>query len=247
MLMMALAIGLLATTAQARDASLLYSLRDGPLPDGVADDLLLPADPNYARVFLSTFFDSEFHGEFIATDGSVLADVNLALTVLASDMDLVYGESKTFQISAYQGSGVAELAAFGAGTVIDTVMLPTNGTWDIDVDVTDLWNDAVLAGDDFFAIRVHDPVWTGTAVGAGTITVTGIVLEGVPEPGFLAGLAPALILLAAAGRRGCEGPDGGPWRAQRHATLVSQSRCCEVRCVSNPSWLALPEWHDACC
>jgi hypothetical protein len=192
---------LLASPASARDASLLYSLRDGPLPDGVADELLLPADPNYARVFLSAFFDSEFHAEFIAIDGSPLADVNLAVTLLATDMDLVYGESKTFQISVYAGSGVAELGAFGAGTVIDTVTLPTNGAWDVDVDVTDLWNDAVSAGDDFFGIRIHDPVWTGTAVGAGTLTITGIVLEGVPEPGFSAALAPALILLAAGARR----------------------------------------------
>jgi len=223
---MLVGIGLLATPAVARDASVLFSLRDGPLPDGLADDVILPADPNYARVFLSQFFDSEFHAEFIATDGTLLGDVNLALSLLASDIDLVYGESKTFQISVYEGSGLAELGAFGLGAVIETVTLPSNGAWDIDVDVTDLWNDAVLAGQDFFGIRVHDPVWTGTAVGAGTLTVTGSVLEGVPEPGLTTGLAPALILLATAARRRGTARELGGSGAGRCASIVSERRCC---------------------
>jgi hypothetical protein len=179
-----------------------YTLRDGPPPDGIADDLIVPPDTNYGRVFHSTLFDSEFAMEFIMTGAEMAQDVNLTLTLTASVFDLVHGESKTFEISAYQGSGVASLATFGAGAVIESVTLATNGIWSLDVDVTDLWNAGVVNGDDFFGIRIHDPVWTGTLIGASTITVDSAALEGVPEPemGPLVG-AGVLILVPLAAER----------------------------------------------
>jgi hypothetical protein len=107
-----------------------------------------------------------------------------------------YGESKTFRTSAYPGNGVIALETFGSGIVVETLTLPSNGVWELDVDVTDLWHDAVVGGDDFFGIRIHDPVWTGTRIGAGTLIVDGIALEGVPERELAMLLGAGVLLLA---------------------------------------------------
>ena len=189
-----------AGSAHASVPSVAYTLRDGPPTDGVADDLILPPDTNHARVFQSILFDSEYYVEFATAGSSTAANVNLALTLSATDFDLVLGESKTFEISTYAGTGVTSLATFGSGSVIETVVLPTNGIWDVDVDVTDLWNDAVSNGDAFFGIRIHDPVWTGSLTGAGTITVTSADLEGLPEPGLQSALGAAIGTLVALAR-----------------------------------------------
>jgi len=182
---------LLPSLASALGPAVEYSLRDGPLPDGVADDLILPPDPNYGRIFQSTLFDAEFYVEFPLAGTTTEDEVRLLLRVAATDVDLVLGESKTFRLSSYPGTGVASLASFGLGTALDTIVLPSNGSWELEVDVTDVWNDAVLAGDDFLGIRLHDPVWTGSAVGAGTIIYGSAEL--LPEPGADSLAATALL------------------------------------------------------
>ncbi|MEZ4289186.1 MAG: hypothetical protein R3E53_01115 [Myxococcota bacterium] len=88
---------------------------------------------------------------------------DLVPTLTASDIDLVHGESKTFRVSSYPGDGVVSLSTFGLGDLVDLITLPTNGAWEVEVDVTDLWNDAIGRGDALFGVRIHDPVWTGHA------------------------------------------------------------------------------------
>jgi hypothetical protein len=180
-----------------------FSLRDGPVPDGSADDLIVPPDSNYGRIFQSSLFDAEFYVEFPVTGPASGPNVGLDLAISATDIDLVYGVSKTFDLSVYSGTGTPTLDAFGLGTALETITLPTNGSFALDVDVTDAWNAAVAAGDDFLGIRIHDPVWTGTLVGAGTIIYGSAALTGVPvpEPGTALLVATALAGLAAAGRR----------------------------------------------
>ena len=162
----------------------------------MADELFLPVDPDFGRVFQSFFFDAEHHAEFIAIGGATTASATLRLMVTASNLDLVYGESKTFLVSVYSGAGVATLDAFGDGTMVDTVVLPGNGGFEIEIDVTEAWNDMALAEQDYFGVRIHDPVWTGTAVAASEIDVDAVSLEGVPEPGFSISLGMGLLGLA---------------------------------------------------
>lgn len=196
-----LVLTLVAGPSRALEPGLEYSLRDGPIPDGTADDLFLPVDSDFGRVYLSFFFDAEHYAEFVAIGGSTTSGATLRLMVTASNIDLVYGESKTFLVSAYSGDGVASPDPFGSGSAIESVTLATNGAWEVEIDVTDSWNDAVLAGEDYFGIRILDPVWTGTAVEAGEINVDAVGLEGVPEPGFAMSLGVGLTGLAAATRR----------------------------------------------
>jgi len=190
---------LLAAPAQAQSPVVEVSLRDGPVPDGVADDLILPPDPNFGRIFLSSVFDAEFYLEFPVVGAEPAADVVLVLRVMASDIDLVLGESKTFRISTYAGTGVASLDSFGQGVELDQIVLPFNGDYELEIDVTDSWNDAVLAGDDFLGVRLHDPVWTGSVEGAGTIRYGSSEL--LPEPDAPALAAAALGSLAVLGGR----------------------------------------------
>jgi len=197
----ALAGLLVAGTAHALEPIVEYSLRDGPPPDGSADDIIVPPDTNFARVFVSAVFDAEFYAEFPLAGASVADDVNLALGVSATDISLIHGESKTFRVSVYEGTGTANLDAFGSGSLVESITLPVNGEYAEDVDVTAAWNAAVQNGDAFFGVRVHDPIWTGTAEGAGTIIVGSVVVEGVPEPTAEALAGAAVLSLAVLRRR----------------------------------------------
>jgi len=197
----------LPAPASALAPAVEFDLRDGPVPDGVADDLIPPSDTaNYGRVFQNDLFDAEFHVQFPVTGAATGPDVMLVLRVTATGTDLQLGESKTFELSSYTGEGVASLDAFGLGTGLDTIVLPANGEWELDVDVTARWNDAVQAGDGFLGIRIHDPVWTGTLEGAGTITYGSAEL--LPEPAAPALIAAALLALGVLARRA-----GAPLRA----------------------------------
>ncbi|HPG26107.1 MAG: hypothetical protein H6748_18235 [Spirochaetaceae bacterium] len=201
-LLVLLLVPILTPPAHALDPGVAYSLRDGPIPDGAADDLFLAPSSELGRVYLSTFFDAEHYAEFVSLGGSTSAGATLVLTLTASDIDLVHGESKTFRVSSYPGDGVVSLSTFGLGDLVDLITLPTNGAWEVEVDVTDLWNDAIGRGDALFGVRIHDPVWTGTQIGASTIRVEAMRLDGVPEPGLAAGLvAGSLALLGSATRR----------------------------------------------
>jgi hypothetical protein len=192
----ALALLIAPTMAHALAPVVEFSLRDGPIPNGVADDLILAPDTNFGRVFQSATFDAETYVEFSLVGASIAPEVRLALGVSATDFDLVYGESKTFKVSAYTGTGTASLDAFGLGSLLESITLPTNSAYDLELDVTDAWNAAVTAGDSHLGIRIHDPVWTGTLIGAGTVIYGSSDLTVVPEPGtgLLVGLG-----LAAAG------------------------------------------------
>ncbi len=180
-----------------------FTLLDGAPPDGTADDLFEPPDPNYGQVFQSVVLDSEHYVEFPLAGAEAAADVNLSLGIVASNIDLIRGEAKTFKVSTYDAPGAPLLETFGSGTFLQSISLPTNGVFDLDIDLTDVWNDAVASGDDFLGVRIHDPVWTGTLDGAGRITVTTATLEGVPEPaGTAATLSTLLALRALACRSG---------------------------------------------
>ena len=65
-----------------------------------------------------------------------------------------------------------------------------------DIGPSDIFNTAVMAGDDYLGIRIHDPVWTGTLVGAGTILYDASRLTVIPEPGTASLLGVALLGLA---------------------------------------------------
>ncbi len=178
-----------------------FSLRDGPVPNGTADTLILAPDTNFGRVFQSSIFDAETYVEFSLAGASIAPEVRLALGVSATDIDLVYGESKTFQLSTYAGSGTASLDAFGLGSLLQSITLPTNTVYALDLDVTDAWNDAVTAGDSHLGIRLHDPVWTGTIIGTGTVIYGSSELTVVPEPGTALLVGLGVVALGAHRRR----------------------------------------------
>ncbi len=178
-----------------------FSLRDGPVPDGTADEILVAPDPNFGRVFQSPLFDAETYLEFSLAGATTAPQVLLALELSATDFDLVLGESKTFELSSYAGTGAPSLAVFEQGSVFETITLPTNGLFDLELDVTSPFNEALAAGGDFLGIRIHDPVWTGTLVGAGTLIFGSAELTVVPEPATASLLGLGLAGLAASGRR----------------------------------------------
>ena len=53
----ALALLIAPTMAHALSPVVEFSLRDGPIPNGVADDLILAPDTNFGRVFRKRFAD----------------------------------------------------------------------------------------------------------------------------------------------------------------------------------------------
>lgn len=222
----ALLLALVApSAAPALDPAAAYTLRDGPVPDGLADDILLPPDPNFGRVFQSELFDAEFYLEFPVPPGESADEVWLSLAIDVTGVDLVRGESKTFNLSHYQGDGIPSLATFGSGLPFETVVLPDNLGRVLDLDVTDLWNAAVARGDDFFGVRMHDPVWTGTTEGAGTITYDSALLVGVPEPsGALCAVAALGALAGLGGRCRRPRPSQAPGARLPDASLAVRRR-----------------------
>ncbi len=199
--------------ASALSTAVEFSLRDGPPPDGTADDLFQEPDSNFGNNFQSALFDAETYVEFSLAGAATETEVRLALGVSATGSSFIYGESKTFKVSTYTGTGTATLSVFGQGSLLESVALPSNGVFALDLDVTDAWNDAVTAGDDFLGIRIHDPVWTGTIVGAGSIIYGSAELDVVPEPATTSMLGFSLAALGWRARR--RRPAGA--RAQRTA------------------------------
>jgi hypothetical protein len=184
-----------------------FTLKDGPgVLDGVADEIYLPEDAtNFGRVFRSINQDAEHYVEFSLSGAEPATAALLVLALEADDLHLVYGESKSFTVSTYEGTGQVTADVFGYGELLEGVTLATNGVHDVDLEISPEWNAAVAAGDDFLGVRIHDPVWTGTPDPAGTIWVGSVTISGVivPEPSapLLAGAAVLMLALLPRSRR----------------------------------------------
>jgi len=184
-----------------------FTLQDGPGLDGVADDIFEPGDTKFGEVNRNEIFDAEHYVEFSLSGAEPATAALLELDLYTSILSFPYGESKTFSLSTYQGTGQVTADVFEYGEYLyDELTLATLGAHELDLDVTDAWNAAVAAGDGFFGVRIHDPVCTDSVgVGCGVVDVLSATISGVtvpePSPPLLAGAALLTLALLTRSRR----------------------------------------------
>jgi hypothetical protein len=197
--------GLLDAGADEIAPTLSFSLRDGPGLDEVADDIFEPGTTNFGKVSRSLAFDAEHYMEFSLSGAEPATAARLELSLYTTVLHFVYGESKDFRLSIYEGTGQVTTGVFGCGEIVYSPTLDRLGEHELDLDITEAWNTAVAAGDGFLGVRIHDPVWTGSLEPAGIIEVLSATISGVivPEPSapLLAGAAVLTLALLTRSRQ----------------------------------------------
>lgn len=176
-----------------------FSLRDYN-KDGIAE-YMDDTPPDGFWGYVTEVWTDEFFVEFNLVGLTSVESAAFQFEMENRSWSSAYGSSKIFSVASYVGDGVASASDFGVENALTTLAIPNVGALSYSLDVTDLINSNLTAGNSYLGIRFYDPIWTsnpslGSQVffNSGYLDVTESA-PAVPEPTSLALISLGLAIV----------------------------------------------------
>ena len=178
----------------------VFTLRDEQPTDGMPDRSSSVDLPEGFTGFVTNdlFVDETFIEFAVGSESVASATFSLGMFILDTD-----GIDKTFDISSYDnGLGTVQLNLFGTGDYLTTAGVTGTSTLNIiNLDITTIYNSAVVASDDFLGFRLHNAVQIDRGDPQVFYNDSSLSLSEVPVPAAVWLFGTALIGLVGFSKR----------------------------------------------